>query len=189
MLNSFSSLFGALLITLYYRRSKEFDKNQTMPKLFKFYWVAATLSVAVSTSVTTVYWPFSYTGSDKGLNDALTHAVNSAILVLDVFVNAHPPKFGHFIFPLCFGVTYGFIFSVPYTFLGGTDRWYNNYIYPSLDWKGETSTAFIFTFSTIILMSVMHLVVSLLAMLRIFIHKKIGLTKEIQKSESALNEV
>jgi hypothetical protein len=183
MLNAFSSLFGAVLITLYYRRVIKFEGTQRMPTAFKIYWAFSIFSVVVSTTISSIYWPLIYNGRDKGLNDSLTHAGNAIIMIIDVFINAHPPRFFQFIYPLGFGVFYGYIFATIYTFSGGTDRDYNNYIYSVLDYKNNTSSAFIFAGATTVALIIVHLIITCFAWIRVMIHRKlVGKTVEITKA-------
>ncbi|CRL01831.1 CLUMA_CG015062, isoform A [Clunio marinus] len=172
ILNAITSLFGAILVTFYYKVKISFENEENrMPKSFKIYWLLTTLSTVVSISLSCIYWPLIYTGRDKGLNDALTHAGNAIVFFIDIFVNAHPPRYGHFVYPLSFGVFYGYFFSLPYTLLGGVDRDYNNYIYSVLDWKNDTQNAIIFALSTVAFLVFMHFVLTFLTGTKKFVHK------------------
>lgn len=170
VMNAFSSVFGATLVTLFYRKTIAFEVNQEIPKFMKIFWLFSTLSTVVSTSLACVYWPLIYNGRDKGLNDSLTHAGNSIVMLFDIFVNAIPARFGHFIYPFSFGAIYAFVFSLPYTLLGGTDRDLKNFIYSVLDWKDNTSGAFTFASATIIFLTIMHFVLTFFACSRIYLY-------------------
>jgi hypothetical protein len=141
-----------------------------MSKMQKAYWLLSTISTVVSISLSCVYWPLIYNGRDKGLNDSLTHAGNALFWLVDIFVNAKPPRFGHFIYPLSFGFFYGYLFSFPYTMLGGTDRDLKNFIYSVLDWKKNPTGAFTFATSTIVFLTTMHFIVNFFMSTRIHIH-------------------
>lgn len=174
MMNALSSLIGAILKTLHYNNkmtsNSEPHKSQ-MTKTLKLYWLLSHLSTVVSIGVSLAYWP-SYDGRDAGLNDALTHAGNSIILFADTFIHARPPRYGHFIYPLSFGIIYILVFSLPYQLLGGLNRDYKNYIYPSLDWINNTKTA---VRSAILLNSsfvIIHLVITFSIVVRIYLHSK-----------------
>lgn len=173
MLNATTSLFGAVLVTQYYKRRITFSgENKCTPNVFKLYWLLSNLSTTVCIALSCVYWPLLYVGRDKGLNDSLTHAGNAIVLLVDIFIVAHPPRYGHFIHPLMFGILYGFAFSLPYTLLGGTDRDFKNFIYSVLDWRNNANAAFTFALSTILFLVVMHFIVSSLGHLRIFLHQR-----------------
>lgn len=109
---------------------------------------------------------------DKGLNDALTHAVNAFLLFIDLFINSHPPRFSHLIQNLLFGTSYA-IFSIIYTFCGGINRSNEPFIYSVLNWKYETSSAVLFAFLTLIFLVFIHCVLTSCIHLRIWIHKKL----------------
>lgn len=102
----------------------------------------------------------------------MTHAGNSIVLLIDTFVIAHPPRFEHFVHPMGFGFFYAFIFSLPYTLLGGVNRDYKNYIYPSIDWTNKMSGAATYSIIIIAVMGVVHLAVTALAKLRVVFAKK-----------------
>ena len=108
---------------------------------------------------------------DKGLNDALTHAVNAIILFLDLFINANPPRYCHFIHNLWFGLCYA-IFSIFYTICGGINRDSEPFIYSVLNWKYDTSGASLFAFLTLVFLVLMHFALTFCVQLRIWIYKK-----------------
>ena len=170
VLNGTSALFGAILITFYYRGKIRLE-NDKMPNVFKLYWLLVTSSTVLSATISGIYWPFIYVGRDKGLNDALSHAGNTIFMIIDIFINAHPPRFGHFIYPLSFGMFYVFIFSIPYTLLGGTDRDYNNFIYSVLDWRNNTSGALSFSLAAIVFIIMTHFVLTSFGVFRLYISK------------------
>lgn len=182
MLNAFSSIFGALLATFYHRGVVDFDdEKRETPKLIQVYWLLSTLSTVVSISLSCVYWPLIYNGRDKGINDSLTHAGNAIVWFIDIFINAHPPRFGHFVYPLCFGVFYAYLFSLPYTLLGGTDRDLKNFIYSVLDWRNNSGAAFTFATATVTFLTIMHFVLTSLGCLRVYLHnwsRKISLANQ-----------
>lgn len=62
------------------------------------------------------------------------HAVNSIIMLLDIFISARPCYLLHFYQPLIAVFCY-IIFSVIYWVAGGVDNDGNPYIYSILDWS------------------------------------------------------
>lgn len=172
VLNACFAVYGAVLVGLYYSRKIKFhDSGSKMIRPFKVYWLLTVLSTSVSVGVSCFYWP-GYNGRDEGVNDVLTHAGNSIVLLIDTFVIAHPPRFEHFVHPMGFGFFYAFIFSLPYTLLGGVNRDYKNYIYPSIDWTNKMSGAATYSIIIIAVMGVVHLAVTALAKLRVVFAKK-----------------
>ncbi|XP_070500146.1 protein rolling stone-like [Chironomus tepperi] len=173
ILNGVSSLLSAIIVTQYFFKVTKIDNDLNyMPTSLKTSWLLSTLSTVFATSLSIIYWPLIYTGKDKGLNDALTHAVNAILLTIDLFINAHPPRYCHFVQNLFFGLCYA-LFSVIYTFCGGLNRSNEPFIYSVLNWKYETSSATLFAFLTLIFLILMHCVLTSCIHLRIWIHKKL----------------
>ncbi|CAG9805098.1 unnamed protein product [Chironomus riparius] len=173
ILNGVSSLLLAIVATQYFFKVIKFDNDLNyMTTTLKAAWLLSTLSTVIAVSLSLIYWPLIYTGKDKGLNDALTHAVNAISLFIDLFINAHPPRYCHFIQNLLFGLIYA-IFSMIYTFCGGINRSEEPFIYSVLNWKYETSSAMLFAFLTLIFLIFIHCVLTACIHLRIWIHKKL----------------
>lgn len=176
VLNAFSSLFGAITKTLYYNKqitfnvNNELDKDR-MTKILKVHWLLSNLSTVVSICISLAYWP-SYNGRDAGLNDVLTHAGNSIILFADTFLHARPPRYGHFIYPLSFGIIYLFIFSLLYQLFGGLNRDFKNYIYPSLDWKNNAKVAIINSLMFYVSLVIVHAFITFLMTVRLYLYNK-----------------
>lgn len=186
ILNAVSTVFGAVLVTLYYRQKIMFDDDsKAMTKTIKFYWLLTTLSTVVSVTLSCVYWPLIYDGRDKGLNDALSHAGNAVMMIVDVYIRAHPPRYSHFVYPLSFGFFYGFLFSLPYTLLGGTERDLNNFIYSVVDWKKHPAAALTFALATIVFLIFMHFFLTFLATSRTYLHRRMMSKKLMNRSTTS----
>lgn len=101
------------------RRIKE------MPIEFKIYWAIHNIALTISVVITFVYWTAIYKGViehlDLPLSNILSHAANSAIMILDLFIVAYPLRLNHVIQPIAFGYVYG-SFTFIYYVCGGTDR-------------------------------------------------------------------
>lgn len=186
MLNAISSLFGAILKTLHYNDKiiffnvdNEPDNNQ-MTKALKIHWLLSNLSAVVSISISLAYWP-GYDGRDAGLNDVLTHAGNSVILLVDTFIHSRPARYGHFIYPFCFGIVYLVCFSLPYQLFGGPNRDFKNYIYPSLDWTNNTTIALKSALMLSASFVIVHLLITFLITARLYLHSKYKLYSQKRK--------
>lgn len=173
MLNALSSLFGTTIKTLYYNNKITFDEpnKDRMTNILKVHWLLSNLSSVISICVSLSYWP-SYNGRDTGLNDVLTHAGNSVILIADTFIHARPPRYGHFIYPLIFGIVYLVIFSIPYQVLGGVNRDFKNYIYPSLDWTNNTKSAITSSLMLIAFLVIVHIIITFSIIARLYVFSK-----------------
>lgn len=174
ILNAASTLLGALLVSLYYQKKIiAHEDDNVMTNAIKVYWVLTTLSTVTSVSLSCVYWPIIYNGRDKGFTDATTHAGNAIMMIIDLYVRAHPPRYAHFVYPLGFGVLYAILFSLPYTLLGGTDRDLNNFIYSVIDWTKHPKSALVFAFGTIVFLVIIHFLETFLATTRCYLHRRI----------------
>ena len=159
ILNAFTSVFGAILVALFIKNKFKFDEERKeTPRIFKIYWFLYSISFSVSIASVFGYWLFVYNGKETGMNNILSHAGNAIVFVIDALVNAHPPRYGHFVYPMMFAMTYTFFFSLPFTLLGGTGRTYNNFIYPALDWRKKIWSALSFSFGEILGVGVTHLI-------------------------------
>lgn len=190
VLNTISSVLMVTVLTLYHNKTIKFrdgdnnyQVNYRLSRVLKTLWSLWILSLVVSVSLSLVYWPLIYTGKDKGLNDALTHAGNAIVNTFDLFVVAIPPRFGLFLFPLSLGVIYALGFSLPYALAGGLNRHGFHYIYSVTDWLNNPRDAMIFTVSTLLFLTLVHLVLTCLMVLREKIHKRIvdGKKKQMEK--------
>ena len=72
--------------------------------------------------------------------DFNTHGINGLVVLLDLFITAHPVRILHIIHSLTFGVIF-LIFSVIYTLSGGTNGSGKPYIYVFFDWKEDPGMA------------------------------------------------
>lgn len=90
---------------------------------------------------------------------------------IDLFIHAHPGRFGHVIYVFTTGAFY-ILFSIVYTLAGGTDRDLKNYIYSVIDWKNHTFDAIVFALATITFLSIMHLILTALVSLRIYVYNR-----------------
>jgi hypothetical protein len=171
ILNVVSSILAATLVTLYYRNHYNFTDSQEMPLAFKISWLLTNLSTNASIMAMFVYWTFIYVGKDNDLNNVLVHGGNAIVMFIDLFIYAYPPKFSHFVYPMAFGLFYS-AFSSIYTFSGGTNDDYMNYIYAVLDWKNQTKKALIFDSLTLVFLAFLSFILTSLVHLRIYIKKR-----------------
>lgn len=125
---------------------------------------------------------------DKGVNDALTHAGNAIVLLIDLFISAHPPRFGHFVYHLLFGLSY-ILFSIIYTFSGGVNRDNEPFIYTVLDWKNQTLSTTIFAMLTLLFLIIMHFVLTALILIRLKVYGKIRLRNTTNGTDNSGYEI
>ncbi|KAL7036122.1 hypothetical protein ACKWTF_008699 [Chironomus riparius] len=191
ILNGVSSGFSAVIVTQYYRNFQKLEEElKSMTAKLKTAWILSSFSVVLAVSISLIYWPLIYTGRDKGVNDALTHAGNAIVLFIDLFVNAQPPRYGHFVHQSLFVTVYCF-FNFMYIISGGVNRDSKPYIYRVLNWKNNTFSALLFAVSTLLFIIFIHFVLSACIQLRIWIYEKLCQRKQRKKiadnAESSLD--
>ncbi|CAO1378485.1 unnamed protein product [Diamesa serratosioi] len=187
-----STLLGAVLVTVHHYDLIAPCYHEKMTKIFKFYWFLSNATSVLAFCISITYWSLVFDGRDWGINDFLTHAGNSIVLFADLFVVRHPGKFTHFIYPPGVGLIY-LLFTLVYTFLGGKDRYGENYVYKILDWRHHTKSAAIISAITIVLLCVIHLVVVGIHRVRCKIHNhqinKRNLTMNVSSTEIIQQDV
>lgn len=62
------------------------------------------------------------------------HGMISAVCLLDLGLSSRPWRLVHALHPVMFGAVFG-VFSLVYHLAGGTNYFYEPYIYPILDWS------------------------------------------------------
>lgn len=186
IMNVISSIFHAYVVTLYHQ-TKISLVDAEMSKKLKVHWFLATLSAVACITMSTIYWLKIRTEKDKGLSDWLTHAGNAIMMTFDIIIRTHPPRFGHFIYSMVFGIFYGFFFTIPYIYLGGTNKDFNNFIYPSMDWKNQPIAALKFTLSSILFIALVNFLLTVWESMQVFLHKRLNTqdaTKECSTHEN-----
>jgi hypothetical protein len=106
--------FGAVLATLN-NSERELER-----KSLKIYWVMWNHSMVVACIVSVSYWILLYEGQPVDFNNIFTHAINSIILLVDLFISDIPSSNKNVIFPTFTVVIYA-IFTLVYQLAGGLD--------------------------------------------------------------------
>ncbi|XP_039952493.1 protein rolling stone-like [Bactrocera neohumeralis] len=167
-----TSLYGAIIVSIYYWRPHDFAAH---PIVFKMYWVSYWTTLVLATVITLVYWSLLYPYDKSGVSltyNLLGHASNSILMVLDHMLVAFPTRIFHFVYPIGMGVIY-VIFSLIYYFAGGVDTHGDHYIYTILDWA-QPETAVITIIICFALLAIMSFLLFGLYKLRCFIYRKIN---------------
>lgn len=162
ILNAVATMFRVGLGRLYYVGQVQVDEeNRRMTKWLKSYWLLSTISTTVCLSLFFIYWFLVIIGSaNLYWSDTVSHTIGAILLLVDLFINARQPRFGHFIYPLVFGMFYVFVINLPFTLLGGTKSDNYKFIYPMLDWKQETTRALLFSLAAIAFVTFIHFFVT-----------------------------
>lgn len=110
---------GAFLVTLYHFDKLKLEKET--PRSLQLYWLLWNQSIVFATGISIFYWIVPHDGREINLNNILVHVLNSAVLIIDLFVVNHPANFPAFIYFLPVEFAY-MVFTIVYQFLGGVDK-------------------------------------------------------------------
>lgn len=98
------------------------QSQQQLPAGIKFYWLLNLICTTNAIIVTTLYWVLVFNKGDVpdtlDLNNVLTHACNSILLVFDLLVTAIPVRLLHVVYPFTFELVYTLL-TVLYYLVGG----------------------------------------------------------------------
>ncbi|CAD7085572.1 unnamed protein product [Hermetia illucens] len=137
MLCMVTTMLGAILVCTWYLHPEFADRvkdSNEMPIPFKIYWGMHVITLILSMGITIIYWSVLYNDLVQVTAvNILTHAFNSVLMFVDLWIVAYPVRLLHMFLPVCFGLVYA-IFSVIYYAAGGVDPAGKHYIYPILDW-------------------------------------------------------
>ncbi|XP_063928199.1 protein rolling stone-like isoform X4 [Zophobas morio] len=141
-------------------------------KLHKFYWVTNVVGTDIAFGVTSLYWSLIYDEKSMDLDamNFFVHANNSILMMIDLFVVAHPIRLLHCCYPIVFGICYA-LFSVIFYAAGGISREGKVFIYNILDWSkpGITSAVCIAVLGFLV---IVHIICWALHKLRLWISSK-----------------
>ncbi|XP_054745127.1 protein rolling stone-like isoform X2 [Anastrepha obliqua] len=168
----YTSIFGAVLVTIYYCRS---GKNEVAVSLWalKLYWASYWTTLVLATVITTVYWIFIFPNdhlSAWGIHNLWAHGFNSIMMIFDHMLVAFPSHILHYVYPFGLGLIY-LIFSVIYYYAGGVDPFGNRFIYEILDWS-KPGTATLTFIGALVLTFVFSCIHFGLYKLRTFIYRQ-----------------
>ncbi|XP_068626700.1 protein rolling stone-like isoform X2 [Battus philenor] len=151
----------------------QLPRRQKTPVLCRMYWLAHTVATDLAFVITLVYWTLVHDPRIHEVNalNLLVHGGNSAVMLCELAVTAHPVRAAHALYGAGAGLAYG-LFSAFYWAVGGTDRLGLPAIYPSLDWN-KPGSAFGFVALCAVVMMFAHGVATCLAALRMRIAARI----------------
>ncbi|XP_071491361.1 protein rolling stone-like [Diadema antillarum] len=151
------------------------------PWYLKLSWALFNINVMVAPLVTVVYWSVlhDYSPPEEGevrnpLNVGLNvnvHAMNGILIILDLFVSAHPIRIVHWIYGLAYGFVY-IVFTVIYWAAGGVNSWGGTAIYPILDWGEIPGLTCAYVLAIALAIGVIQCIVYALFRLRVYISMK-----------------
>lgn len=118
------------------------EESRSNPWYFKLTWILFNINIAIAPLVSIVYWALLHDysngdGSRDPLGDGVNvnvHGMNSVLIVIDLFVSAHPIRITHIVYVIMYSLVYT-VFSLIFWAAGGVDPYGNRYIYPILNWE------------------------------------------------------
>ncbi len=160
-------IFSCVLCFKYYKHNGLLDVNNSLNLDWNtlLAWSLHDLIMPLILLVSILYWPMS-AGDHKSLHlSILNHAVNTAIIVPDMFFSPLPHRLMHIYIPLAFVVLYE-IWTVIHDTVGlGNSMDDGNNIYSFLDWENSVSTTLIYCVLVIAMMSILHVVTTVTSLI------------------------
>ncbi|KAJ8918719.1 hypothetical protein NQ315_015039 [Exocentrus adspersus] len=177
--------FGMLAIYVLAPRFPNFPnlREKTMKAAYPVYWVLYTIGTPLAFGITFMYWVVIY-DARKMTFDAMNyfvHGNNSIMMMLDLWMVAHPIRILHFVYPAVLGFAYT-IFSIIYFVEGGIAKDGSKCIYRILDWDKPLSTALTCVGVTVFLVF-LHCMAFLVYKLRITLYERCCSPKQEAPSE------
>lgn len=117
-----TTLLGALLANLHFV-DKANEKSKSLSIAVTIYAFLWNQSVVLSCLVSMFYWGLIHRteSSEIDLNNILVHLTNSIVLIIDLMIVKHPPKYLNFLHVLSVEVVY-LMFTIIYQFAGGVNK-------------------------------------------------------------------
>lgn len=133
---------GFALYTFYKVRHSgncsNYDEKE-IPWFAKTTWILFSVALPAAVTVTLLYWALVYDGRVITLENILIHAMNSLVMLADLFIGSQPLLLIHYLYFLLFAVAY-LIWSLIHHSADIGNGKGNRYIYGTLDWCKLDST-------------------------------------------------
>ncbi|XP_022915594.1 protein rolling stone-like isoform X2 [Onthophagus taurus] len=178
------SLLCALTLTIWYCQFKRFGGSVWTSATYRMYWVMNIIATDVAFGITVLYWALLYdeTKMEVDAQNIFVHGTNSLVMLIDLFVVAHPLYLVQCYWSVLFGIVY-IVFSIIYHLCGGTSRNEEPFIYPVLDW-GKPGKTTIVCVLVLVFLIVLHIFSCCIQLFRSHIDKKLrkkSYTAEVTK--------
>jgi len=139
----------AVLVTRRWRRERLgqegiVDHTDGLPPVFKLLWALCNTNYSLAVMITLVYWITLYTPERHFLDfeNFSGHLLIALFNVVDIFISNRPWRLLHFVHPIIFGGIFG-IFSVIYFLAGGTNYYFEPFVYHIIDWAHPARTTLV----------------------------------------------
>jgi hypothetical protein len=116
-----TTIMGASLVTLHHFEKMKLDEK--MPTTLKIYWALWNQSIVFASLISVFYWGFlyKYTHSDLDLHETVNHLTNSVVLLVDLCIVKHPPRYRNVTHTIFVQVLY-VAFTAVFQFAGGLNQ-------------------------------------------------------------------
>ena len=113
------ALLSAFITSIYF--CDKLDIKTGTPTALKFYWFLWNQCIVFAMVLDTFFWIKLYGGTGINLEQTLVHITNCLVLILDLFIVKHPPRFSLVIYTVVGQILY-VMFTLFYSLFGGVDR-------------------------------------------------------------------
>ncbi|KAJ8960263.1 hypothetical protein NQ318_003988, partial [Aromia moschata] len=150
-------------------------------KLYPLYWIVHGAATASGFVISIIFWSVLYESSSSfTAMNFFVHGSNSILLMIDLWIIAHPIRILHFVYPILFGLAY-MIFSIAYYFYD-TNRGGVGYVYFILNWA-EPLYATLVIIGVLILAVLFHGLGFAIHVLKLMIHSRLYEQNKTQSRE------
>jgi len=167
----------AVLVTIRWRKERLTilvfgDECGRLEPRYKILWILWNINSSLSMVITLVFWIALYTPERHPLDfeNFSGHLLTAVASLVDVFVSDRPWRMGQVLHVMLFGGVFG-VFSFTYTMLGGTNYFFEPYIYHILDWSKPGRTILVILGVTVFLV-ILHTLFFVLYKIRTVLKKK-----------------
>jgi len=175
----------AVLVSIRWRKERSvkesMDDENSLPPMYKLLWTLCNINCSLSVMISLVYWITLYNPGRHYLDfeNFSGHLLIALANLLDVFISDRPWRMVHAIHPIIFGGVFG-IFSFIYFLAGGTNYYFEPYVYHIIDWAHPIRTLLVISGVTVF-MVIFHTFFFLLYKMRLALSKQFKMRKEITK--------
>jgi len=187
-------ILEAVLVSIRWRKERSVGKDtmeneNSLPPVLKLLWALWNINCSLSVMITLVYWIALYTPERHYLDfeNFSGHLLIAVANLVDVFISDRPWRMLHAIHPIIFGGVFG-VFSFIYFLAGGTNYYFEPYVYHIIDWAHPIRTLLVIGGVTVFLV-IFHAFFFLLYKLRMTCSNRYKMRKEMSKEGGKKQEI
>jgi len=184
-----AGILEAVLVTIRWRNERisgkdTMDDENSLPPVLRILWTLCNINSSLSVMISLVYWTALYNPDRHFLDfeNFSGHLLIAVACLVDVFISDRPWRMIHAIHAIIFGGVFG-IFSFLYFLAGGTNYYFEPFVYHIIDWAHPLRTLLVIGGVTIFLV-IFHSFFYLLYRMRLVCSKHYMLRKEMARDGS-----